>query len=231
MATETHETTVRPRVIWTGVAIALVGMLDTGLMMMLPVDTVWIIVGAVIIAVGLGIAWVGGVMGDVHGGAGRGSTTTGVLPGARVEDDDVVSEAATTTRRTEAQLGEATDLTRGPASPLTIASLGLIALSLWLMFSPWLFGFSLDDGAGQVILDQAIAAVVVGLCGLYAHQAGASVVAGGLAALAALAVLADGVFRHTLETVYDVNQVVVGLLMLAGAGIVIWAARSGRDPR
>src|SRR5690242_15365741 len=165
-------------------------MIGTGIFMMLPVDTLWVVVGAAVIAAGLGIAWSGGVMGDVHGGAGRGSTTTGVLPGARVEDPDVATEAEATTRRTEAQLGEATEVTRAPASPLTIASIGLVLLSLWLMFSPWLFGFSLDDGAGQVILDQAIAAVIVGLCGLYAHQVGPSVVAGGLAALVSLAVVA-----------------------------------------
>ncbi|TXL60958.1 hypothetical protein FHP06_09615 [Aeromicrobium terrae] len=166
-------------------------------------------------------------MGDVHGGAGRGSTTTGVLPGARSEDPDAIESAVTANREADEQLAEATDLTRAPASPLTIASVGLVILSLWLMFSPWLFGFSLDDGAGQVILDQAIVGVVVGLCGLYAHQVGPSVVAGGLAALAALAVVADGLFRHTLETIYDVNQVVVGVLMLVGAAVVVMIARSG----
>ncbi len=228
MATDTHQTTVRPPVIWTGVGIAITGMVITGLFMVLPVDTFWVVVGAAVIAAGLGIAWSGGVMGDVHGGAGRGSTTTGVLPGARSEDPEAIESAVTATQRADEQLGEATDPTRVPASPLTIASVGLVLLSLWLMFSPWLFGFSLDDGAGQVILDQSIAAVVVGLCGLYAHQVGPSVVAGGLAALTALAVVTDGLFRHTLETIYDVNQVAVGLLMLAGAAAVVTTARSGR---
>lgn len=231
MATRIHETTVRPPIIWTGVGIALAGMVDTGLMMVLPVHVIWILVGAAIIAAGLGLAWFGGVMGDVHGGAGRGSTTTGVLPGSRSDDPEAIEGATAATREADEQLGAATDLTRAPASPLSIASIGLIVLSFWLTFSPWLFGFSLDDGAGQVILDQAIAAVVVGLCGLYVHQVGASVVAGGLAALVALAVVADGLFRHTLQTVYDVNQVVVGLLMLAAAGVVVMDARSGRDRR
>jgi hypothetical protein len=206
-------------------------MIGTGLFMVLPVGIVWIIVGAVVIAAGLGIAWLGGVMGDVHGGAGRGSSTTGVLPGARSDDPEAVKSAVTATRRADEQLDAATDLERAPASPLTVASIGLVLLSVWLTFSPWLFGFSLDDGAGQVILDQAIIAVVVGLCGLYAHQVGPSVVAGGLGALAALVLVADGLFRHTLETVYDVNQVVVGVLMLVGAGVVVRAARSGPDRR
>jgi hypothetical protein len=231
MATGTHETTVRPRIIWSGVTIALLGMVDTGLMMVLPVDAIWIVVGVVIIAAGLLLSWSGGVMGYVEGGAGRGSDTTGVLPGARAHDPEAIENAVTATRQADAQLGKATDLTRLPASPLSIASIGLIVLPVWLTFSPWLFGFSLDDGAGPVILDQAMAAVVVGLCGLYLHQVGASVVVGGLAALTALVVVADGLFRHTLDTVYDVNQVVVGVLMLVGAVVAITAARAGRRPR
>jgi hypothetical protein len=138
--TQSRRPLVRPRVLWGGVATALLGAGLAGLGVIL-VSALVAVAGCVALALGAGLAWHGGLAYDTRRGTSleheaeevvEGDAQPGTRPSRRIEDRELRRRAADQTRRTEGILARTTR-GRAPAlAPIGGVLLGLTAIGLAL---------------------------------------------------------------------------------------------------
>ncbi len=218
---------VRPRWVWGGLVVALVGLgvLGVGIALLsLPVS----IAGAVLLLTGAICSAVGGVMYDAvaHLAAGReldqvahGGVHEGVAPGEMTHEPRAHTDASRASTSAEvAPMARPSTPDRRP----TIAGLILLGVAVFLVLSqPWFIAHS-ATGRASAFRDVGLA-VIVGLAGLrIATGLRTHPIAIGLAVLGGVGLVLGGVLaqhdRTSLATVEVICGAVAILAAMAGIG-------------
>lgn len=210
---------VRPRVLWSGMAVTLIAMTCLGAGAAIG-SVPWSVAGAIGLFVGLVTAWLGGILRDVH--ITRSPTR---VEARQVEQDDVHPGDAATDRlqgpaiasRTRA-INEATRerLSRPAPRPSVdrAAGLVLIMLSVWLLVCPAVLGYPFSAEVTNARLREQGLAVVLELAGIWRLLVGRSRVAFGVGLVAGLALLVSAAVMQPESGVIAVNEAVIGALVI-----------------
>lgn len=208
---------------WAGVGVAIVAMVASGTAMMLALEPV-LVGGLILVAVGLVVAWLGGIMGSVESNNPVASEIdqvedhdvhTGIAASNRVADGQAAGSAVRISREVEHRLARSTHVPIPRVA--SSAAVALVALAGWLVVSPWLLAYPFDPTAQNAILVQTGAAVVVAWCGLWLVQLGPSRAAAFFALAAGLLTVAAALtFRHDYAAI-AVDQIGTGALIAVAA--------------
>jgi hypothetical protein len=163
---------VRPRLVWSGIGLAVVALAVSGVAMMAGLH--WLTwTSGVMVAVGLLLAWRGGVEYDTRGQEPphheleevlEGGTHAGISPLSHVVGDEVQQTAARSSARTEHLLDRATG---GPWRELrTLGAFGLVAVGVWLLVGTAFLGYPFTVVGQDGALRDVGFAVVLTLAGL-----------------------------------------------------------------
>lgn len=216
---------VRPRVLWAGVGLAVLGMVVLGWGLVAG-SALWTWAGTAAVVVGLLVAWRGGVLNDAQAeqplgrnvqDAVHGNVHEGISPEARVERRAANERAAAVTQQTRERLLAVQTAPTPPLRP--VATLALLVLGGWLVFCQFGFGYPYTvTGQNSGLRDLGFALVLV-LSGFWLRHVGPSRVVLGLCLLAGILLLLSGVFLpHQLVRV-QWNELVVGAGVLLAAAV------------
>ncbi len=215
-----RDTEVRPRLVWGGIGLALVAVCLTGGGLMAELD--WLTWGsAVLIVVGLLVAWRGGLLFDTRGQEPphhevrevvEGGTHEGVSPASEVVGPRAEAKAATVTERTEALLARSTAAPR--RSLRTLGAFGLVALGLWLLLDNWLLDYPFTVVGQDSALRDVGFAVVLALSGLRLRLSSRSLLATGLGLLGGVFLVVGALALPHDSTVVRWNELLSGLAAL-----------------
>ena len=198
--TKTHDPRrlVRPREVWTGLALSLLGAALIGLGVSLT-SWAWSIAGVVVLLGGAAVGIRGGGLYDVHSGSAgteieqvlHNEEHEGVAPGDTVDDGQVRRTSRELDERREALLRSSHEAPRPPLAQL--GAIVILLVSVFLLFAQWEI-----YPLGQTGQDNGLRAL------------GAAVLGG----LAALRILLGQPGRHAAAC---------GLALVAGAGLLLQA--------
>lgn len=218
---------VRPRILWGGIAVAVVGMLATAIMMVAGVGRFsWFAVA--LIAVGLGMAWLGGIAGSVEAGhpvsEHREQRDREAQAGTSLATRDGRQEraraAVATSRELERVRARSSHSAPPPIGPS--AAVALVLLAGALVLSPWVLAYPFEPAAQDSILVQTGAAIVVAWCGFWLFQKGPSRFASGACLGVALVLVLSGLsFRHDYSAITYTQLVAAALIAAAAAGTIV----------
>ena len=224
------ETLVRPRIMWTGVALALLGMAFIALAMILMWGW-WVWAGVGVLAVGLLVAWRGGALNDVQSGtalsqelqeAAKGGTHHGVAAGQQIQDRSAQEHALATTERTE-QILAARRNTSVPVSPA--ASIVLLALGVWIFVGTFVIPHAYTNVGQNSALRDLGFAIVVTLSALWLRNVGPNRVVSGIVVLmGVLMVLSAFLLPHDSLAVAVDDGLTGAFVIIAG---LLSTVRSG----
>jgi hypothetical protein len=228
---------VRPRWVWGGVLITLLGLAAVAVGVVV-LSWTWSLGGVVAAAAGAAVAWRGGVLHDARGGLHgaahevvRGSVHPGVAPGATLSGPAISRDAvATEQRRRRLERAAAT----GPRPPDAAPAGGvLVLLTLFLTVAQWEL-YPLERPGQDNAVRALGAAIVLGAAGLRMLTARSRphVLAAGLSVAAGCALLANGVLASHDVVSTAAAEGVCGVLA-AGCGVAVLAVsrRSRRQDR
>jgi len=228
-STRAREHLTRPRWIWSGLLIAIVGTITTGF----GIDDAswtWSLIGTGLLLLGSGVAIAGGVMYDVHTTAPqreftalrRGGTRPGVAPGStsstprsrhRVREDERRLDGLE-----QATIQAARPYPIGPAGSVMLVVAGFLLVSQWELYPTGL--------PGQTNANRSLGcAIILALCGLrivLGQPGQIHRVSAGLAGLAGLALLLNGLLAAHDRAATAGAESLCGALVL-GAAIVVAA--------
>jgi hypothetical protein len=227
---------VRPRWVWGGLAVALVGLVVLALGIVL-LSTPVSVVGAVVAVAGAAASVRGGVVYDARSGAGpaqeaeeveQGDVHQGVDPDATVQDRGVRRDAVETTARTDAVLSA-----RPTAEPALAPGAGWFLLGVAVVIvltQPWLVGHT-AVGRSSALRDGGLA-IVVGLAGLrIAAGTGRQVLGVVVALLGGTGLLLGGLLAEHERTTLAVLEVVCGGLVVVAALLALARPRAEASVR
>ena len=142
--TRTHDSRhlVRPRQVWSGLALALLGAALIGLGVALG-SWPWAIVGIVVLLGGAGLGLRGGVLYDVHRQhpgqeveqVAHGDVHAGVAPGEMVHDPQVRRTSRTLDQQREALIRQTHEAPRPPMAQL--GAIVVLLVSVFLLVAQW----------------------------------------------------------------------------------------------
>ncbi len=213
---------VRPRAVWAGTACALVGIVLLGLGMVLT--TLLLLLGGVAaLAAGLGVAWRGGIVNDVH-------ATSPLKENFReIAADDVHQGHSPDEHAHDLREGEASrrrrreraDAARTTAPPLRpVGATALLVLAAWLLLGELLLSYPMTVvGQNSALRDQGLA-VLVGLAGLWIRQIGFHVIPVVVAVVSGV-VLVVSPWLWARSPLVEGNELVVGVLVLVAAVLTL----------
>ncbi len=220
-STETR--TVRPRWVWAGLALAVLGLVVVAAGVV-ELSWAWVVPGLVLLAAGGGIAVRGGVLADSRTGSvaqeahevERGGTRQGSAPGADVDDDraEAVSRQADATRR---ELLEAAQHSGRP----NLAPLGsglTLLVAAWLVVAQWTVYPTGSVPQANALRDLGVG-IVAALAGLRVAVAGPRLAASAVLAACGAALVLFGLLMPHVSTGVRVQEVACGALLLLGAGL------------
>lgn len=215
-----EDSTVRPRLVWSGIGPALAGVIATGVGLMM--QDLWLAWGGgAVTVVGLIVAWRGGVMFDTRGQEPphhavtellEGGEHQGVSPAARVIDADSEARAATLTARKERLLSRAGTTPAPSMRPL--AAFLLVALGGWLLVGVWILNYPFTVTGQNSALREAAFAVVVALSGLRLRMPSRSLAASTLCLLSGVLLIASGLLLPHDSSLVAVNEIGTGVSVL-----------------
>lgn len=212
---------VRPRQVWAGLGLALLGAALIGLGVALT-SWPWSIAGLVVLLAGAGVGIRGGGLYDVHSGSARAEIGQvihneeheGVAPGDTVDDGRVRHTSRALDERREALLRERHEAPRPPLAQL--GALVILLVAVFLLFAQWevypLGETGQDNGLGALGVS-----IVAGLAGLriLLGQPERHAIAGGLALVAGIGLLLQAVLLdHDLATTVAVEATCAALIVL-----------------
>jgi drug/metabolite transporter (DMT)-like permease len=216
-------TVVRPRRVWGGLALALLGVAGAGIGLM---SSSWLLViaGGLVLALGACLSWAGGVMHDATTrldlrselqAVRDGTTHPGVAAGAQTGSPAAHDEAARQSRVTQQVLDRALQAT--PAGWTRPAGWTLLLIAAVLLVSQWVVVAHTATGRSNSYRDTALA-IVLAFTGLrLALTRGPHRVAAVLTGLAGLVVLLTGVLAGHDHTSLAVVEGTTGVLTLVCA--------------
>lgn len=216
-------TTVWPRPMWTGVALAIIGMATIALAMTQG-SGAWTWIGVGVLATGLLAAWRSGVLNDVQATqpmshelheAMEGGTYPGVAAGEQIQDGVAKQHARDTTMRTDHLLASQV---RAPAPPVRpAATLVLLLLGGWIFASTFLVLHPYTvTGQNSALRDLGFA-IIVTLSALWLRHLGAN------RAVSAVAVLAGVLLVLSAFLLPYDNQAVAAVDAVNGAAVTLAA--------
>ena len=229
-------TTVRPRRVWVGLAVALLGVALAGIGL---ATSTWPVVGGAVAALVVGgcLSWAGGVMHDASTGlnlreelhAARHDTThPGVAAGAQTGSIAAHQEAARQGRVTQQVLNQAhqasTDAWMRPAGWT------LLLIAAVLLVSQWELVAHTTTGRANSYRDTGVA-IVLALTGLrLALTRGRHPVAAAVAGLSGLGLLLNGLLAGHDHLSLAVVETAAGAIALACAAGAALSAGTWPDP-
>lgn len=229
MSTRSNEHLTRPRWIWSGLLIAIVGTVVTGF----GVDDAswtWSLIGAGVLLLGGGVAIAGGVMYDVHTTAPqqelaairRGGISPGLAAGSTRSTPRSRRHARDAERRLDALEQATTHAPRpypkGPAAIVMLVIAAILLVSQWELYP--------TEFPGQANANRSLGcAIILAMCGLrilLSQPETTHRISAGLAALAGLTLLLNGLLAAHDLTAAAGTECVCGALVLT-AGLVVAA--------
>ncbi len=216
-------TLVRPRPLWAGVALAIIGMVTIALAMTQG-SQVWTWIGVGVLAIGLLVAWRAGILNDVHSAEPmshevhevvKGGTFAGVAAGEQIRDGAARRHARETTARTTDHLASQVKAPSPPARPA--ATLSLLLLGGWIFASTFLVLHPYTvTGQNSALRDLGFA-IIVTLSALWLRHIGPN------RAVTAVAVLAGVLMVLSAFLLPYDNQAVAVLDTVNGAAVILVA--------
>jgi hypothetical protein len=226
---------VRPRRVWGGTAVALVG---CGILAVGGVSTswMWALPGVVVLVVGATVAYRGGILYDARSGGLRpelsqtihGQARQGTAPGDMVADPRAVaSSRRVERRRRRLERAAASAPRRVPVRPTGAL---LVGVAVFLLVGQWeLYPLELP---GQSNATRALGcAIVVGFAGMRVLESGPgrAHTVSALAAVSAGALLVlNGLLADHDRSAVAASEVVCGVVSALCAGVLVVAAHTRR---
>lgn len=224
---------VRPRLVWGGLALALTGIVLTGVGVALASWT-WSVAGLLVLGGGTVASLVGGVLRDVHATSaadteldelrsGRGHT--GVEAGAMVDDPAVRHDALETTREVDrAVVGSHPRPPRNPAPAVG----GILAVLVVVLFAA-MVGLVPQDvvGRGNSLRITGVL-IVLGWGAIALLRSPTPRPAAGVTLAAGVALVANGLLAEHHEPRLVGVEVACGLLVVVASALVLGSRRRPR---
>ena len=231
-----RHTLVRPRLVWSGLALALLGVVVAGVGLM---SSAWLLVGGAVLVLVIGacLSWAGGAMHDATTGLDLhdelravrdGTTHPGVRAGAQTGSTAAHEEAARQTRVTQQVLDQARHTS---ASDWTKpAGWTLLLVAAVLLVSQWELVAHSATGRSNSYLDTAVA-IVLALVGLrQALTPGPHRITAALAGLSGLGLTLNGVLATHDHASLAVVETAGGLVALLCAAAATLSTRTRTRP-
>ncbi|GAA3836832.1 hypothetical protein [Nocardioides panacisoli] len=227
MSSHARQHLTRPRWIWSGLLLAIIGTITAGF----GVDNgswTWSLIGTGLLVLGSAVAIAGGVIYDVHTSAPRGELTAilrggirpGVAPGGTGSTPGSRRRAREAERRLDA-LEKATIQTPRPY-PIGPAALAMLLIALFLLVSQW--ELYPTEFPGQSNANRALAcAIVFALCGfriLLGQPGQAHRISAALAGLSGVALLLNGLLAAHDRTAAAGAEAICGAVAVGAALLV-----------
>lgn len=227
---------IRPRRVWAGLAVAILGMVLLALGLMVS-SAVWLVIGAAVLVAGVVVGVLGGALHDthrpglmaqearavVHGSTRR--TVRHVEAPARLEDE---SSEADRTRRNLLTATARTPVT--PLAPLAAVVLAVDGVLLLAAQSP-LYPMSHTGQLGALrALGTGVVLTLGGLRVLFGAP-GRHLLAAGLSLVASLALLAGGVFLAHQSPGAPVIEPIAGAVGALASAVCLASAKQKDRPR
>ena len=234
----TGEHVVKPRWVWGGLVVALVG----GSLVVLGMSTAslaWAICGAALLLVGASLAGRGGILHDAYrtpsqateelAQALAGGEHQGVAPGEMVDNPDAQRDARRTAHTARALLAESYATPAPEWSP--VAGWLLVLVTLVLVAPQWYLVAHDATGRANSFRDTGLA-VLIGLAGLrFVVASGRHLASGGIAALAGVGLVLGGLLADHHRAGLAGYEVLCGAVTI-GAVAAAWARPSSiRSPK
>ncbi len=214
-------TLVRPRLVWGGTGLAIAGVVDTGIGLMLLAgssDAPWVIGGGVLATVlGLAVAWRGGVLQDtmarssqdaqevLHGGKHEGISSRAELVGGSSQ------VRATAMARRKRRFLRRSQAAKAPTLRVP-GAVGLIVLGTWLCLDQWLLRYPFSISGQNAVLRDVGLGVVLVLTGLRLCRSGGRRWASLLGLAAGMILVASALVLSAGSPLVRGNELSVGLL-------------------
>jgi hypothetical protein len=224
---------VRPRLMWAGVGLALLGMCGIGWAMIVH-DAPGEIAGVVALVVGGLLAWRGGVLNDVQSSqpmsheveaAVHGREHAGVEAGEQLHDPEAQARAAELTERKQALLRSRVAAPGPPVRP--VATLGLLLLGAWLFVGTFVLPYYYTVTGVNSVQRALGGAIVVTLCALWLRHVGPSIVAAGLAAITGVALVVAAFLLPHGSLWVDLQEAWTGSLVVLASALAAGSRRRG----
>jgi hypothetical protein len=210
---------IRSRLVWAGVAGAVVGMVLIALGMVLGVAWLaWL--GVAVLVIGAVVAWRSGILYDVHSSGSlahekaalaAGGTVPGHAPGDLEHDEAARRHAEVVSEESRVLLARSTQAPMPPLAPA--ASLMLLVLGVWTYVAHFVLHYSMSiRGQNTALRDTGLAAVII-LTALFLRHVGPSRVASALALLWGGLLVLAGVLAPHASAQSAVNEIVTGCLV------------------
>lgn len=232
----------RPREIWVGVGIAVLGMVVMAVTMTYVHSALWLWVGLAVIAVGLTLAWYAGIMRDVrrgpHGATAEFHDVTAhdVRRGVSPATSQHTTAATPPKEPVTANAGAPEGMRLPPASmPVKIhwTAGAMVLLGGWMIVSPLVLFYPDSELTNDVILrDYAVAAILV-MFGVLLRSLNHRAVLAAVPAAAAAVLLLAVAFNAPLTVRATVNEIASASLAVALAVgyLLLRGAKPERDDR
>ena len=226
-ADHTDRAPVRPRAVWGGLLVAVLGLCVVGAGIS-ALSWTWSALGVLALAVGGGLMWRGGVMHDAHAtkpvdhelrDVREGGTQEGVSAEQELGSDAARRRAAFVTEQTRALLASRTHAPAPPLRPIGVTA--LLVLGVWLLIAQYALGYPFTVLGQNSALRDLGPGLVVLLAAFWLRQCGPSRVATALCLLSGVALLVFGfAVAHDAVRV-QWNEILSGLLVMIGAALTV----------
>jgi hypothetical protein len=219
------EHSVHPRWVWSGVAVAIAGMVLAGVEMMIGTTT-WTLAGAAVIVTGLVVAWRGGIMYSVHANKSLHQEVSEVVHGdvhEGISPSDQGHRHATSPDK-EPQGHQRVQWPSAPTPTPALAPLGvigLLVLACWLLVGRWIVSYpKTAHGYTNGEYDLAFA-IILALSAIWMRQIGPNKVMTGVSGLCGILLITLAFALPHDASGVEWNEVVVGILVVLCARVTL----------